>query len=790
MINSPHMAQQRNPRRQQPTLFLRLSSPAFLAQAWRTVLAHYRQGQAPAALAEFDRRRGARLDSLAASLQNQTFLPQPAALIYIPKPNHPGERRPISILEPEDRVVLTALATLLTPILDRQLLPGCFAYRRQRGAGAAIETVHQWIAGGYAHFATGDIDDFFASLSRERLLRLLRQRLWETPVLNLLEAYLHIGVARNLEWSDSGKGIAQGSPVSPLLSNIYLAELDRLLESSGLPWIRYADNILVAAKEPGPLRQTWDRAVGHLESPCELRLNPESVAFTTAGDGFEFLGFWFKGLARTMSPAKLTQKRGALTAMLRANPGNLDRLIEDLSETMRGWRNYYGAVPDTRPQLELLEKHLEDLLVPWLQRYRSSSSQPGGAPGSAAALKAKLVDLELATPRDQRQKIKWAELLLTRSRPAPRSPKAPPSLLLPAAAERAIHERKAELAVRRQQLEEILVTRPGTYLGRTGERLSIRRDGKREAEVPFSLVRNITFLTTAFSLSGEFMMETAARGIPILVAGNDGRPAVRIGPPEMPGHELSMAQSTLASSAAGLDLARAIVTGKIRNQVNLLQYFLKYPERRSGGGDFLGVTTAAVQAMETVAGEVARREFGADRELERNRLFASEAQAAIAYWGAVRALLWWKPGFDKRVHRGAGDLVNSLLNYGYGILYSRLWVVLARSGLNVNVGFLHKPQPGKAGLLFDFIEEFRAPAVDRTVFSMLNLASELKVTDRGLLDPETRHALARKVLERLQANVRYHGESIPLQKVMQLQAQLLVRHIQGKERYKCFVLPW
>ena len=105
---------------------------------------------------------------------------------------------------------------------------------------------------------------------------------------------------------------------------------------------------------------------------------------------------------------------------------------------------------------------------------------------------------------------------------------------------------------------------------------------------------------------------------------------------------------------------------------------------------------------------------------------------AASYWSAVRRLLWWKPGFEGRVRRGAADLVNSLLDYGYGILYSRLMNVLVRAGLNVHIGFLHKPQKGKAGLLYDFIEEFRAPAVDRTVFSWLNLGVDAKATEEGL----------------------------------------------------------
>jgi CRISP-associated protein Cas1 len=113
--------------------------------------------------------------------------------------------------------------------------------------------------------------------------------------------------------------------------------------------------------------------------------------------------------------------------------------------------------------------------------------------------------------------------------------------------------------------------------------------------------------------------------------------------------------------------------------------------------------------------------------------------------------MWWKPGFEGRIRRGATDLVNSQLNYGYGILYSRLMNALVRAGLNVYVGFLHKPQKGKAGLLYDFIEEFRAAAVDRTVFSRLNLGVEARVTEDGL-DAQSRRELARSVLQRLQSD--------------------------------------
>lgn len=763
-----------------PHLFERLCGAHELEAAWRDVLAHYPKANVPAGLREFDRHRGRLLESLSAALRAQAFLPEPASLIFIPKPNHPGERRPISLLRPEDRIVLTALNRILTPIFDRQFLPHSFAYRPGLGAAAAVDRVSQCLVHGLVHAAAGDIDDFFSNIDRPQLLRLFAHTIYEQPILDLLEAYLHIGAARDLEWADSGRGVAQGSPLSPLLSNIALAEFDRYLDGLPAEWIRYADNFLLLAQDPAIVHDAFTRAEAFLLERCGLRLNPESRILAAEQDGFDFLGFTFRAGRRVMAQSKLDEKRLRIADLLRRSP-HLAALIPELNESVKGWRAYYGASPDTREQLAMLEQHLADLLAPWLEKFRS---QGPGAAMPAAALKAALIDLELPATQDARRKLKWIELVLARSRAKKEQAAQPASAL----ARRAVAQRKLEYRKLKQERQEVVITRPGTYLGRTGERLLIRREGKRESELPFSLVHNITLLTKAVSLSGDLMAEAAARGINIVIAGSDGRPAVRIGPPEIAEHQLSLAQSTLASSVEGLELARIVVAGKVRNQANLLRYYLKYPERRADG-DFLSAAAQAVEEMEQGREKLLARAFESDLELERNRLFAAEGQAAASYWAAVKTLLWWKPGFEGRVRRGAGDLVNSMLNYGYGILYSRLLTVLLRAGLNVYIGFLHKPQQGKAGLLYDFIEEFRAPAVDRAVFGMLNLGVEAHTDGDGLTD-DTRHELARKVVRRLQSPTRYHGESLPLEQVMELQARLLVRHIQKTEQYRTYVLPW
>jgi CRISPR-associated endonuclease Cas1/group II intron reverse transcriptase/maturase len=764
-----------------PHLFERLCDPRELEHAWRDVLSHYSKGRIPPELRVFDQRRGKEIQRLSQSLHDRTFLPEPASLIFIPKPNHPDERRPITLVSPDDRVVLTALNRMLSPLFERRFLDHSYAYRPGRGASAAIERVTHCVRQGLIHTASGDIDDFFASIDRSRLLGQIGRTVYERPVLDLIETYLHMGVARDWQWADSGRGIAQGSPLSPVLSNVALADFDRFLEALAVEWVRYSDNFILLAQDASLLRESFERAEAFLSENCGLRLNPESRKFASEMEGFEFLGFWFRAGRRTMTPAKLDQKRLKIADILRQSATDLRGRIEEIGLMVQGWRNYYGMSRDTKDQMAMLEQHLADLLAPWLQRFRTLET---GKKMSAADLKAGLLQLELPATSEPRQKLKWVELVLARSRPQ----KKEPGRSMSPHAQAAIEQRKREYQKLKQDRQEIVITKPGTYLGRTGERLLIRHDGKREAEVPLSMVRNITLLTRAVSLSGELMGEASVRGINIVIAGSDGRPVVRIGPPEIAEHQLSLAQSGLAATSSGLELARTIVAGKIRNQANLLRYYTKYPERRSDG-DFLSLANQSVKEMEVSRKSVLERKFGDDIDLERNRLFAAEGQAAASYWAAVRSLLWWKPGFEGRVRRGAGDLVNSLLNYGYGILYSRLLSILVRTGLNVYIGFLHKPQSGKAGLLYDFIEEFRAAAVDRAVFGLLNLGETAETGEDGL-QIETRHNIAHKVVQRLQAQTRYHGESVPLEHVMELQAQLLVRHIEGKERYRTYVLPW
>ncbi len=166
-----------------------------------------------------------------------------------------------------------------------------------------------------------------------------------------------------------------------------------------------------------------------------------------------------------------------------------------------------------------------------------------------------------------------------------------------------------------------------------------------------------------------------------------------------------------------------------------------------------------------------------------------EGVAGRLYWQGVTALIESKAEFMGRVHQGATDGVNALLNYGYGILYAQVWGAVVNAGLEPFAGFLHVDRPGKPSLVLDLVEEFRQPVVDRAVIAFINLGQSLTMQD-GLLDQGTRRAIGEKILERLSSTERFRGEQFQIRSIIQMQARSLVSFLRGKSKYKPFSFRW
>lgn len=763
-----------------------LSAHSGLESAWHRLRANYPTRTPPPEIAEFESEAAKRIKRLSGELAASAFVPSPAALIEIPKPDQPGETRPLALPRIEDRIVLARLNALLTPLLDHRFPERSFAYRPQRGPAQAVARVSACLGRGLAFAAAADIDDFFASISRQLLMTQIRRYIWEQPVLDLLETYLHMGSVRAAQWVDPGRGIAQGSALSPLLSNLHLLEFDQHLDQQSVEWVRYADNVIVLTADPDGCRQTIERAGAFLQTKLGLKWNEASIESRSLEQGFEFLGYWFDSSGRRMSPARLERKRKEIEARIRSHRGSLPSLVRSLSESARGWRNYYRG-DLVRPQLERLEDILAAETAAWIRTARAANRLRG----TLKDLRRELQQIELPASHDQKALSRWVNRVITRSRlpvPARSRPSPPPIGPQSPSARAAVELRKRELARRRAEMEELLITQPGVSLHRNGERLVVRREGKRQAEIPLALIRGVTLLTTAVSISAEFMAEAAARGIRLSIHGTDGRPMVRSGPPDLPDFAISELQIRLSSSPDCHLLARQFVAGKIRNQINLLKYLNKHKTRRNAAA----AGEAVLQALETMEPLFrAARDFAPrpDGPLARQSLFALEGQAALAYWKTLRLFLPARAGFEGRVRRGATDLVNSLLNYAYAILYGRLQEILLKQGLNPAIGFLHAPREGKQPLLYDFIEEFRPSAADRVVLSLLNLGKPYGLDEQGL-PPAVRYELARHVIKRWRTEERYNGAKYTLEQIAAEQARRLIRHLRGEESYRPYVLSW
>jgi CRISPR-associated protein Cas1 len=317
----------------------------------------------------------------------------------------------------------------------------------------------------------------------------------------------------------------------------------------------------------------------------------------------------------------------------------------------------------------------------------------------------------------------------------------------------------------------LLLDQYGSFLGKHGERLRISVKGELVAERPLLGLEHVLVLAGGVALSADAIRECAERGVPISLISRSGKPYAKLLAPELTGTVQTRRHQLLAYlDERGAHLARAFAGGKLRNQAALLKYMAKYRQQ---------VDLATYEQAREAAfrcEHLARRVdevAGARIDDLRLELMNLEAQGAKHYWEAARALV--RPDLDwpRRETRGATDLVNQLLNYGYGILYAQVERAVLLAGLDPYAGFLHEDRPGKPSLVLDLIEEFRQLVVDRSIFALLNQRVPLAQDAAGRLDDATRTTIAKRVNERLESDEPYAGRRLRLRSILQSQARHL-----------------
>lgn len=325
-----------------------------LYAAYRSVVANGgAAGVDHVTIEDFTARLQRNLDKLHDQLRDGSFRVQAIRRVNIPKPGS-RETRPLGIPTVRDRVVQTALRHVLEPILEKHFAEHSYGFRPDRGCKDALRRVDGLIKRGFKYTVDVDLKSYFDTIDHTRLLAKLREHVADNQVIALIEQFLQASVMDGLEQWTPTSGAPQGAVISPLLSNLYLNDLDHLMASSGYEMTRYADDLVIqcpslaAAQAALALVQQWTTDHG-------LTLHPTKTKITHVDeDGFEFLGYRFIKHRRFPRQRSLAKFRDVIRHKTRRTSGrSLQTTIVDVNRTLVGWYEYFKhAWPTTFPEVD------------------------------------------------------------------------------------------------------------------------------------------------------------------------------------------------------------------------------------------------------------------------------------------------------------------------------------------------------------------------------------------------------------------------------------------------------
>jgi RNA-directed DNA polymerase len=329
-------------------LLERIVSRANMQAAWKRVKANKgAPGIDGISVANFPTHARAHWDAIRKMLMDGTYQPQPVKRVEIPKDS--GGVRRLGIPTVQDRVIQQAVSQVLTPMFEMGFSENSYGFRPCRSAHDAVYKEREYIREGYRTAVDMDLSEFFDTVNHDVQMHKLARKVRDKRVLKLIGKYLRAGVINGGRLEQTRKGVPQGGPLSPLLANILLDDLDKELEKRKHRFARYADDFVIMVKSLRAGERVKESISRFLKRKLKLQINEKKSNVTTS-DTLVFPGFTFRrDRIRWSDKAFEKFKRRLKRLTGRSWFVSMDYRYKKIAEYLRGWMNYYGISEYYRP---------------------------------------------------------------------------------------------------------------------------------------------------------------------------------------------------------------------------------------------------------------------------------------------------------------------------------------------------------------------------------------------------------------------------------------------------------
>ncbi len=284
-------------------------------------------------------------EQLIQQLKDGKYKPNPVRRVEIPKETK-GEIRKLGVPTVVDRVFQQAITQVLSPIYEKQFSDNSYGFRPKRGAHDALKQCQKNVNDGYVYVVDMDLEKFFDTVCQSKLIEILSRTIKDGRVISLIHKYLNAGVINRGVFEKTDIGMPQGGPLSPLLSNIMLNELDKELERRGHRFVRYADDCMVFCKSRKSAVRTMENILPYIEKKLFLKVNRRKTKVAHVSK-VKYLGYGFyryKGKCKMrVHPKSIAKMRARLKELTSRNNGwGNERRALKLTQFIRGWINYFS----------------------------------------------------------------------------------------------------------------------------------------------------------------------------------------------------------------------------------------------------------------------------------------------------------------------------------------------------------------------------------------------------------------------------------------------------------------